>query len=289
MADFLDDIFTSVAEEREKTSATKSLIKEINDSFADNVIIAEDWYNYLLVISDTNTFFSEEPEHIDKIKPDLEYLLDVFNLADYIKVDYYVTEDRYNEEKTNARIYKRDFVEIKLMPNSLTKQMNINLYWGMSFITAKLRLKKNLRQFIRFCSALDSCFLAPKTDRYKKFDVYLFRNVDGDWKIINKSGYDCRRARKIRSAKSYTKDLENDILFLYKDTFYPEKKDDVYFTRKQVKEFKEMINRKQQLMIRRNWKKIIDKEVIMLTLLYYILYAFFEDVLLRISAFPRMF
>ena len=130
MADFLDDIFASVAEEREKTSATKSLIKEINDSFADNVIIAEDWYNYLLVISDTNPFFSEEPEHIDKIKPDLEYLLDAFNLADYIKVNYYVTEDRYNEKKTNARIYKRNFVEIKLMPNSLTKQMNINLYWG---------------------------------------------------------------------------------------------------------------------------------------------------------------
>ena len=42
MADFLDDIFASVAEEREKTSATKSLIKEIDDSFDDNVTIAEE-------------------------------------------------------------------------------------------------------------------------------------------------------------------------------------------------------------------------------------------------------
>ena len=99
-------------------------------------------------------------------------------------------------------------------------------------------------------------------------------------------GYDCRRAIEVRSAKSYTKNLENGILFLYKDTFYPEKKDDVYFTRKQVKEFQEMINRKQKLMIQRNWKKIIDKEVIMRTLLYSL---FLEDVLLRISEFPRMF
>ena len=101
MSDFLDDIFAGVAEEREKTSATKSLIKEINDSFADNVTIAEDWYNYLLVISKTNSFSpfsSEEPEYIDKIKPDLEYLLDAFNLADYIKVDYYVTAKRYSHQ-----------------------------------------------------------------------------------------------------------------------------------------------------------------------------------------------
>ena len=88
MADFLDDIFTGVTEEREKTSATKSLIKEIDDSFDDNVTIAEEWYNYLLVISDTNPFFSEEHEFTNKIKPDLEYLLDAFNLADYIKVNY---------------------------------------------------------------------------------------------------------------------------------------------------------------------------------------------------------
>ena len=150
------------------------------------------------------------------------------------------------------------------MPISLTDQMAINMYWKSetyeaSFITAKLRLKKNMRHFIRFCSALNGCCLGPKDDRYKKFDVYLYRNVDGDWKIINKSGYDCRRAREVRSAKSYTKDLENGILFLYKDTFYPEKKDDVYFTRKQVREFQEMINRKQQLMIQRNWKKIKNK------------------------------
>ena len=276
MTDFLDDIFASVAEEREKTSATKSLIKEIDDSFDDNVTIAEEWYNYLLVISDTNPFFSEEYEYSDKIKPNLEYLLDAFNLADYIKVDYYVSEKRYNNEKENARISKRDFVERKVMPNSLTEQMAINLYYERCFITAKLHLKKNLRQFIRFCSALNGCCLGPKSDKYKKFDVHLFRNVDGDWKIINRSGYDCRRARDVRSAKSYTKDLENSILFFYKDTFYPEKKDDIYFTRKQVKEFQEMINRKQQLMIQRNWKKIIDKEVITLTLLsYYILYAFF--------------
>ena len=267
MSDFLDDIFAGVAEEREKTSATKSLIKEINDSFADNVTIAEDWYNYLLVISKTNSFSpfsSEEPEYIDKIKPDLEYLLDAFNLADYIKVDYYVTEKRYNKEKENAKIFKYDFVERKLMPNSLTKQMAINLYWEnetheTSFITVKLRLKKNLRQFIRFCSALDGCCLGPNDDRYKKFDVYLYRNVDGDWKIINKSGYDCRRAREVRSAKSYTKNLENGILFLYKDTFYPEKKDDVDFTRAQVKDFQEIINRKQKLMIKRNWQRIQNK------------------------------
>ena len=256
MTDFLDDIFASVAEEREKTSASKSLIKEIDDSFTDNVTIAEEWCNYLLVISDTNPFFSEEHEYADKIKPDLEYLLDAFNLADYIKVDYYVTEKQYNNEKENARISKRDFVERKLMPNSLTDQMAINLYWERSFITAKLRLKKNLRQFIRFCSALNGCYLGPKSDKYKKFDVHLFRDVDRNWKIINISGYDCRRAREVRSAKSYTKDLENGILFLYKDTFYPEKKDDVYFTRKQVKEFQEMINRKQQLTIKRNWQRI---------------------------------
>ena len=186
--------------------------------------------------------------------------MDAFNLADYIKVDYYVTEKQYNNEKENARISKCDFVEGKLMPNSLTEQMAINLFWEKSFITVKLSLKKNLRQFIRFCSALDGCCLGPKDDRSKKFDVHLFRNVDGGWKIINRSGYDCRRARKIRSANSYTKDLENDILFLYKDTFYPEKKDDVYFTRKQVKEFKEMINRKQQLTIQRNWKKMKNKK-----------------------------
>ena len=113
MADFLDDIFAGIAEEREKTSATKSLIKEIDDSFTDNVTIAEEWYNYLLVISDTNPFFSEEHEYTDKIKPDLEYLLDAFNLADYIKVDYYVSEKRYNNEKENARISKCDFVEKK--------------------------------------------------------------------------------------------------------------------------------------------------------------------------------
>ena len=264
MADFLDDIFASVAEEREKTSATKSLIKEIDDSFDDNVAIAEEWCNYLLVISDTNPFFSEEYEYSDKIKPNLEYLLDAFNLADYIKVDYYVSEKRYNNEKENARISKRDFVERKVMPNSLTEQMAINLYWKSetyeaSFITAKLRLKKNMRQFIRFCSALNGCCLGPKSYKYKKFDVHLFRNIDGNWKIINISGYDCRRAREVRSAKSYTKDLENGILFLYKDTFYPEKKDDVYFTRKQVKEFQEMINRKQQLTIQRNWKKMKNK------------------------------
>ena len=179
-------------------------------------------------LSDTNPFFSEEHEYADKIKPDLEYLLDAFNLADYIKVDYYVSEKRYNNEKENARISKRDFVERKVMPISLTDQMAINMYWKSetyeaSFITAKLRLKKNMRQFIRFCSALNGCWLGPKGDKYKKFDVYLFRNVDGDWKIINMTGYDCRRAREVRSAKSYTKDLENGILFLYKDTFYSEK------------------------------------------------------------------
>ena len=201
--------------------------------------------------------------------------MDAFNLADYIKVDYYVSEKRYNNEKENARISKRDFVERKLMPISLTDQMSINLYWRRTFVTVKLRLKKNLRQFIRFCSALNGCCLGPKDDIDIKFDVHLYRNVDGDWKIINMFGYDCRRAREVRSAKSYTKNLENGILFLYKDTFYPEKKDDIDFTRKQVKEFQEMINRKQQLTIRRKWKKIIDKEVIMLTLLYYILYAFF--------------
>lgn len=259
MSDFLDDIFASVAEEREKTSATKSLIKEIDDSFDDNVTIAEEWCNYLLVISDTTMFF-EEHEFTDKIKPDLEYLLDAFNLADYIKIDYYDSKDRYNNEKENARISKRVFVERKLMPNSLTEQMAINLYWKRMFITVKLRLKKNLRQFIRFCSALNGCCLGPKDDIYKKFDVHLFRNVDGNWKIINKSGYDCRRAREVRSAKSYTKDLENGILFLYKDTFYPEKKDDVYFTRAQVKDFQEMINRKQKLMIQRNWKNIKNKK-----------------------------
>ena len=221
MSDFLDDIFASVAEEREKTPATKSLIKEIDDSFDDNVSIAEEWYNYLLVISDTIPFFCEEHEFTDKIKPDLEYLLDAFNLADYIKIDYYDSKDRrYNNEKENARISKRIFVERKLMPISLTDQMAINLYYERRlFITAKLRLKKNLRQFIRFCSALNGCCLGPKSDEYKKFDVHLYRNVDGDWKIINVSGYDCRRARRIRSAKSYTKDLENGILFLYKDTF----------------------------------------------------------------------
>ena len=257
MSDFLDDIFAGVAEEREKISATKSLIKEINDNFDDNVTIAEDWYNYLLVISDTHPFFSEEHEFTDKIKPELEYLFDSFNLADYIKVDYYDSKDcRYNNEKENARISKRDFVERKLMPDSLTEQMAINLYYERCFITAKLHLKKNLRQFIRFCSALNGCCLGPKSDKYKKFDVHLYRNVDSDWKIINRSGYDCRRAREVRSAKSYTKDLENGILFLYKDTFYPEKKDDVDFTRKQVKEFQEMINRKQQLMIKRNWQRI---------------------------------
>ena len=256
MSDFLDDIFASVAEEREKTSATKSLIKEIDDSFDDNVTIAEEWCNYLLVISDTIPFFSEEHEFTDKIKPDLEYLLDAFNLADYIKVDYYVSEKRYNNEKENARISKRDFVERKVMPISLTDQMSIKLYWRRTFVTVKLRLKKNLRQFIRFCSALNGCCLGPKSDKYKKFDVHLFRNVDGDWKIINRSGYDCRRARDVRSAKSYTKDLENSILFFYKDTFYPEKKDDIYFTRKQVKEFQEMINRKRQLTIKRNWQRI---------------------------------
>ena len=268
MSDFLDDIFAVVAEEREKTSAAKSLIKEIDDSFSDNVTIAEDWYNYLLVISRMDSFSpfsSEEPEYIDKIKPDLEYLIDAFNLADYIKVDYYVTEKRYNKEKETARIFKCDFVERKLMPKSLTKQMVINMYWEnetheTSFITVKLRLKKNMRQFIRFCSALNGCCLGPKDNRYKKFDVYLYRNVGGGWKIINKSGYDCRRAREVRSAKSYTKNLENGILFLYKDTFYPEKKDDVEFTREQVKEFREMINRKQQLMIQRNWKKIENKK-----------------------------
>lgn len=259
MSDFLDDMFESVTEEREKTSATKSLIKEIDDSFDDNVTIAKEWYNYLLVISNTNPFFSEEHEYSDKIKPNLEYLLDAFNLADYIKVDYYVSEKRYNNEKENARISKRDFVERKLMPDSLTEQTAINLYWKRMFITVKLRLKKNLRQFIRFCSALNGCCLGPKDDIYKKFDVHLFRNVDGNWKIINKSGYDCRRAREVRSAKSYTKNLENGIIFLYKDTFYPENKDDVYFTRKQVKEFQEMINRKQKLMIQRNWKKIKNK------------------------------
>ena len=211
MSDFLDDIFASVAEEREKTSATKSLIKEIDDSFDDNVTIAEEWYNYLLVISDTNPFFSEEYEYTDKIKPDLEYLLDAFNLADYIKVDYYVSEKLYNNEKENARISKCDFVEGKLMPNSLTEQMAINLFWEKSFITVKLSLKKNLRQFIRFCSALDGCCLGSKGDKYKKFDVHLYRNVDGDWKIINMFGYDCRRAREVRSAKSYTKNLENGI------------------------------------------------------------------------------
>lgn len=139
------------------------------------------------------------------------------------------------------------------------------MYWKSetyeaSFITAKIHLKKNLRQFIRFCSALNGCSLGPKSDKYKKFDVHLFRNVDGGQKIINRSGYDCCRAREVRSAKSYTKDLENRILFLYKDTFYPEKKDDVYFTRKQVKEFREMMDRKQQLMIKRNWKKIKNKK-----------------------------
>ena len=117
MTVFLDDIFATVAEEREKTSATKSLIKEIDDSFTDsfddNVTIAEDWYNYLLVISNTNPFFSEEYEYSDKIKPNLEYLLDAFNLADYIKVDYYVSEKRYNDQKENARISKRDFIERK--------------------------------------------------------------------------------------------------------------------------------------------------------------------------------
>lgn len=259
MSDFLDDIFASVAEEREKTSATKSLIKEIDDSFDDNVTIAEEWCNYLLVISDTTLFF-EEHEFTDEIKPNLEYLLDAFNLADYIKIDYYDSKDRYNNEKENARISKRVFVERKLMPNSLTEQMAINLYWKRMFITVKLRLKKNLRQFIRFCSALNGCCLGPKDDIYKKFDVHLFRNVDGDWKIINMSGYDCRRAREVRSAKSYSKDLENGILFFYKDIFYPEKKDDVDFTRKQVKEFQEMINRKQKLMIQRNWKKIKIKK-----------------------------
>ena len=256
MADFLDDIFTRIAEEREKTSAIKSLIKEIDGSFTDNVIIAEEQYNYLLIISDTNPFFSEEHEYIDQIKPDLEYLLDAFNLADYTKVDYFVSEKRYNNEKENARISKRDFVERKVMSDSLTNQMVINLFWEKSFITAKLHLKKNLRQFIRFCSALDGCCLSPKDDRCKKFDVYLFRNVDSDWKIINRTGYDCRRAREVRSAKSYTDGLENEILFLYKDTFYPEKKDDVDFTRKQVREFREMINRKQQLTIKRNWQRI---------------------------------
>ena len=224
MTDFLDDIFTRIAEEREKTSAIKSLIKEIDGSFTDNVIIAEEQYNYLLIISDTNPFFSEEHEYIDQIKPDLEYLLDAFNLADYTKVDYFVSEKRYNNEKENARISKRDFVERKLMPISLTDQMSINLYWRRTFVTVKLRLKKNLRQFIRFCSALDGCCLSPKDDRCKKFDVYLFRNVDSDWKIINRTGYDCRRAREVRSAKSYTKDLENGVIFFYKDTFYPEKK-----------------------------------------------------------------
>lgn len=256
MSDFLDDMFASVAEEREKTSATKSLIKEIDDSFTDNVAIAEEWCNYLLVISDTTMFFYED-EFTDKIKPDLEYLLDAFNLADYIKVDYYDSKDRrYNNEKENARISKRVFVERKLMPISLTDQMAINLYWRRTFVTVKLRLKKNLRQFIRFCSALNGCCLGPKDDIDIKFDVHLFRNVDGDWKIINKSGYDSRRAREVRSAKTYTKDLENGILFLYKDTFYPEKKDDIDFTRKQVKEFQEMINRKQQLTIKRNWQRI---------------------------------
>ena len=49
MSDFLYNIFESVAEEREKTSAIKSLIKEIDDSFTDNVAIAEEWCNYLLV------------------------------------------------------------------------------------------------------------------------------------------------------------------------------------------------------------------------------------------------
>ena len=182
--------------------------------------------------------------------------MDAFNLADYIKVDYYVSEKRYNNEKENARITKCDLVERKVMPISLTDQMAINLYYERCFITAKLRLKKNLRQFIRFGSALNGCCLGPKSDKYKKFDVHLFRNVDGDWKIINRSGYDCHRAREVRSAKSYTKDLENSVLFLYKDTFYPEKKDDIDFTRKQVKEFQEMINRKQQLTIKRNWQRI---------------------------------
>ena len=80
MADFLDDIFASVAEEREKTSATKSLIKEIDDSFDDNVTIAEEWCNYLLVISDTIPFFSEEHEYSDKIKPELRLRTNNLNI-----------------------------------------------------------------------------------------------------------------------------------------------------------------------------------------------------------------
>ena len=239
MADILDSLFDSLPNEE------NNVVAELSKESSDNKFeYADSNYEHLILIrSDKDFVLYFDRELIDRRKRKLAYFISYFSLSFNVDVEYFLSKKSYDYKKT---FY--DNFDFKIIPNSIIEQISgaesiLDFY--ENYIVVKLTIPSNLKSFIRLFNTIH-CILYPIiVNEFPKYaSLYVFRNDNNSWKIINKNPYFSINANKVFSSKRYLNRLEDKILFFWKDIFYPDKKNDVSFTREKIREFKNMFNKK---------------------------------------------
>ena len=85
----------------------------------------------------------------------------------------------------------------------------------------------------------------------------LYRDKQ-NWEPISKSFVNLEHVKEIWETTAYKKNLEDKFIFIYKDMFCQKREtsDELNFNRRLVCDFKDMMRKRQNKKIERNWKRI---------------------------------
>lgn len=252
MGDILDDFLPEIIESEIENSHVFSDDGETvvpEDDYSE----APDSFTHLVVLRFEYKMSTIPSEHVffsNQMKEQIDYLFECFNFSDRtVCSDFFVNLGRFKDLVNSERFINNKELEegaVRIVPEEIDSQMNHeSIYYDplkcdFSYIFVKLKFEKNIMRFVRLLYNVSNLFNIFER-KIVKMNVYF--NDGGKWKICNKTGYNLLNAKAVYEAKSYIKDLENKIIFFYKDVIFPEQEydDNIEFNRTLIKKFKDML------------------------------------------------
>jgi hypothetical protein len=125
------------------------------------------------------------------------------------------------------------------------------------YIIFKCNINRNMLKLLRLMNSIRNASRDESLYTYGLDLKVLYRDKQ-NWEPISKSFVNLEHVKEIWETTAYKKNLEDKFIFIYKDMFCQKREtsDELNFNRRLVCDFKNMMRKRQNKKIERNWKKI---------------------------------
>lgn len=125
------------------------------------------------------------------------------------------------------------------------------------YIIFKCNINCNMLKLLRLMNSIKNASRDESLYTYG-LDLKVLYRDEQNWEPISKSFVNLEHIKDVWETIAYKKNLEDKFIFIYKDMFCQNKKtsDEHDFNRRLVCDFKNMMRKRQNKKIERNWKRI---------------------------------